>query len=88
MYVFLAIFVIIIIIIIIVTFIISINFFPVIRAKRRYWRKKKGTKLPKLGSWGGGLRDSGNARKKTFFPVDVFPYSVIVFTHSRFQSVS
>ena len=30
--------------------------------------RKKRTKLPELGSWGGGgLGDSGNARKKTFF---------------------
>ena len=29
--------------------------------------RKKGTKLPELGSWGGGLGNSGNARKKTFF---------------------
>ena len=30
--------------------------------------KKQRTKLPELGSGGGGcLRDSGNARKKTFF---------------------
>ena len=31
-----------------------------------FWRPKKRTKLPKLGS-GGGLGNSGNARKKTFF---------------------
>ena len=30
--------------------------------------------MPELGSWGGGLGDSGNARKKMFFfPIDVFP---------------
>ena len=29
--------------------------------------RKKRTKLPELGSWGGGLGNSGNARKKTFF---------------------
>ena len=29
--------------------------------------------MPELGSGGGGLGDSGNARKKTFFPIDVFP---------------
>ena len=35
--------------------------------------RKKRTKLPELGSGGGGLGDSGNARKKTFFSIDVFP---------------
>ena len=29
--------------------------------------------MPELRSWGGGLGDSGNARKKTFFFVDPFP---------------
>ena len=35
--------------------------------------RKKRTKLPKLGSGGGGLGNSGNARKKTFFSIDLFP---------------
>ena len=37
-----------------------------------FWRQKKMTKLPELG-WGGGLGDLGNARKKSFFLIDVFP---------------
>ena len=34
--------------------------------------------MPGLGSGGGGLDDSGNARKKTFFSVDVSPYSIFL----------
>ena len=34
---------------------------------------KKRTKLPELGSWGGGLGNSGNARKKMFFLIEAFP---------------
>ena len=29
--------------------------------------RKKRTQLPELGGWGGGLGDSGNARRKKFF---------------------
>ena len=29
--------------------------------------------MPELGSGGGDLGESGNARKKTFFSIDVFP---------------
>ena len=37
--------------------------------------EKKRTKLPELGSWGGGLGNSGSARKKTFFfLIEAFPY--------------
>ena len=32
-----------------------------------FWLPKKRTELPELESGGGGLGDSGNARKKTFF---------------------
>ena len=60
----------IIIIIIIETIIIIIKKNSVISAKRRFWRPKMRTKLAELGSGGGGLGDSGNARKKTFFSVD------------------
>ena len=35
--------------------------------------KKKRTKLPELGWWGGGLGNSGNGRKKTFFFFEIFP---------------
>ena len=65
----------IIIINIIETIIIIIKKVSVIRAKRPFCRPKNRTKLPQLGS-GGGLGYSGNARKKTFFSIDVFPYTV------------
>ena len=42
----------------------------------RILTSEKRTKLPELGS-GGGVGDSGNARKKTFFFIDVFPNKVI-----------
>jgi len=29
--------------------------------------------LPELGSWGGGLGNSGNAQKKMFFLIEAFP---------------
>ena len=35
---------------------------------------KKGPSYPNWGQGGGSLGDSGNARKKTFFSIDVFPY--------------
>ena len=39
-----------------------------------FWLPKKRTKLPKLGSGGGRVGDSGNARKKTFFFfIEAFP---------------
>ena len=38
--------------------------------------RKKGPSCPNWGE-GGGLGDSGNARKKTFFSVDVFPNKMI-----------
>ena len=44
-----------------------------LRAKRCFWCKKNRTKLPKLLV--GGRGNLGNARKKTFFLREVFPYS-------------
>ena len=41
--------------------------------------RKKRTKLPELGSWGGGLGNSGNARKKTFFFCWPLPLGKIIF---------
>ena len=38
--------------------------------------QKRGPSCPNWGQ-GGGLGDSGNARKKTFFFIDVFPNKVI-----------
>ena len=35
--------------------------------------RKKRTKLPEMDKGWGGLGDSGNARKKAFFFIDVFP---------------
>ena len=41
--------------------------------------RKKRTKLPELGSWGGCLGNSGDAQKKTFFfSIDLFPYLVLL----------
>ena len=34
---------------------------------------KKKDQVARIGVRGGGLGDSGNARKKTFFSIDVFP---------------
>ena len=74
MYVSIVIFVIIIIIIIIATFIISIKFFFWSYAQNVVFDvKKRGPSCPNWGQGGGYLGDSGNARKKTFFSVDVFP---------------
>ena len=38
---------------------------------------RKKDQVARIGVRGGGLGDSGNARKKTFFFIDVFPNKVI-----------
>ena len=38
-----------------------------------FWRPKKKDQVAQIGVRGGGLGDSGNAQKKTFFSIDVFP---------------
>ena len=40
-----------------------------------FWRPKKEDQVARIGVMGGGLGDSGNARKKTYFAVDPFPKS-------------
>ena len=68
MYVFLVIFVIINIIIIIATFIISINFFFLSYAQNVVFGvKKKRTKLPEVGSWGGDSGWFGQCPKENVF---------------------
>ena len=67
----------IIIIIIIETIIIIIqNNFGHTR-KTSFLTSKKEDQVARIGVRGGGLGDWGNARKKTFFSVDVFPYEVM-----------
>ena len=47
---------------------------PQVTFKFEFWRPKK-NQIAQIGVRGGrGLGDSGNARKKTFFLIDVFPY--------------
>ena len=41
--------------------------------------------MPEFGSWGGGLGDSGNARKKTFLFIEAFPYLSKVLHHLKTQ---
>ena len=38
----------------------------IIRAKRRFCRPEKKDQGARIGGWGGGLANSGNARIKTF----------------------
>ena len=40
-----------------------------------FWLLKKEDQVARIGVRGGGLGDSGNGRRKTFFPVDVFPWT-------------
>ena len=39
----------------------------IIRAKRRFCRPEKKDQGARIGGWGGGLANSGNARIKTLF---------------------
>ena len=41
--------------------------------KTSFLTSKKEDQVARIGVRGGGLGDSGNARKKTFFFIDVFP---------------
>ena len=43
--------------------------------KMSFLTSKKGDQVARIGAR-GELGDSGNARKKTFFSVDVFPYYI------------
>ena len=52
--------------IIMATIIIIISIFSIIRAKRRFCRPEKKDQGARIGGWGGGLANSGNARIKTF----------------------
>ena len=38
-----------------------------------FWRPKKEDQVARIGVMGGGLGNSGNARKKTFFLIEAFP---------------
>ena len=61
-------------IIIIATIIIIINFFPIILAKRCFWRPKKEDQVARIGGMGGwGVVIRAMPERKRFFPVDVFP---------------
>ena len=65
----------IIIIIIIETIIIIIQNNFVHSRKTSFLTSKKEDQVARIGVRGGGIGDSGNARKKTFFSFDVFPYN-------------
>ena len=76
----------IIIIIIIETIIIIKKIFGHTR-KTSFLTSKKEDQVARIGVRGGGLGDSGNARKKTFFSIEAFPKALLLRTLKNKQAL-